>query len=360
MPLTKKPNAVVAFPPAEFASAHRVADGDNWWTIRDRYGLKDVWDVIAFNFNTYDPKEVNWYLKNAVGCTLTTADGKNYRFSSAASPGVIYIPNPNWKAGGKLGKSPSGGDGPAPDDHSGESADPDAPLSPDDLRSKASALVTINTAKSRHMRFIVPDFNYEVNAGKLQSVYFYLEQEFIRTRYRPKVGKFAKYFIGGNEMHLGFKEMYAGEESGLVVHEAIHAMMDIEGRPILDKHSEAAAYIAQMYYMLLVDASYGELPPGLTPEQIRIAKGGAGVHIPQRRPRNYTQEIFTHAWYIAMSLIYRRPDMNPGHPEKDRYTIDNVRFRQLLAAIEGDPDYKKHANHNSGYNGVSRTKPRPA
>jgi hypothetical protein len=359
MPLTKKPNTV-ATPPADYASAHRVVDGDNWWTLRDRYGLKDVWDIIAYNFNTYDPKEVNWYLANKVGCVLTTADGKNYRFSSAASPGVIYIPKATWKADGKLGKMPSGGDGPAPGENAGGSADPDAPLTDDDLRSKASAVSTVRAAATLMLEFVVPFSNYLVTKGKFQKVHTYLEEEYIRTRHRPALGKYAKYFIDGNEMHLGFREMGTAEQSGLIVHEAVHAMMDIDAQPIIDKHSEAAAYIAQMYYMIVIDPDYRNLPPGMTEEDLRLGRASGGRYIPNQRPRNCTQEIFTHAWYLAMSLFFRRPKQCPSEPPEGRYSLNMTRYMQLLAAVEGDKDYRDHAREASGYNGVEQKKPRPA
>ena len=48
-------------------------------------------DLIFFNFRTRDPREVNWYLYNKVGCRYSY-DGKNYAFTSQDDPGGIYIP----------------------------------------------------------------------------------------------------------------------------------------------------------------------------------------------------------------------------------------------------------------------------
>jgi hypothetical protein len=61
---------------------HRVQDGDNWWSIAQRYGYSDPWTIISYNFRTRDPREVNWYLREYVGCNVKTPDGKNWRFSS--------------------------------------------------------------------------------------------------------------------------------------------------------------------------------------------------------------------------------------------------------------------------------------
>jgi hypothetical protein len=72
---------------------YKVKDGDSWESIAKRIGV-DVWDLIYFNFKTKNPREVNWYLGHYdyVGCKTTTTDGKNWRFSASAKPGIIYLP----------------------------------------------------------------------------------------------------------------------------------------------------------------------------------------------------------------------------------------------------------------------------
>jgi hypothetical protein len=90
MPIEKAPRNPV---PRNWPTSrpYRVKGGDTWETIARANGL-GVWDLIEANFKTRDPAEVNWYLHHYVGCTQTTADGRNYVFSSAAKPGLIYIP----------------------------------------------------------------------------------------------------------------------------------------------------------------------------------------------------------------------------------------------------------------------------
>jgi hypothetical protein len=52
----------------------------------------EVWDLIEFNFETRKPEEVNWYLKELVGCRVST-DGLNYAFKGAdPKKGKIYRP----------------------------------------------------------------------------------------------------------------------------------------------------------------------------------------------------------------------------------------------------------------------------
>jgi hypothetical protein len=96
MPIAKKPSVLAPFPsPAHLASGtpYKVKDGDNWWSIADANRV-DVGVLITFNFKTSNPDEINWYLREKVGCRLETPDHDNYRFSSSDVPGTIYIPKP--------------------------------------------------------------------------------------------------------------------------------------------------------------------------------------------------------------------------------------------------------------------------
>ncbi len=69
-----------------------VKDDDNWRKIADRERV-DVWGLIHFNFATYVPEEVNWYLRELVGCRNSTDQGRNYAFVGAdKAKGKVYIP----------------------------------------------------------------------------------------------------------------------------------------------------------------------------------------------------------------------------------------------------------------------------
>ena len=50
--------------------------------------------LVAFNFGTNDPREINWYLRRNVGCIRATHDHNNWMFTSEAKPGIIYLPPP--------------------------------------------------------------------------------------------------------------------------------------------------------------------------------------------------------------------------------------------------------------------------
>jgi hypothetical protein len=64
---------------------------DGWKGVARKHGV-DVQHLIRHNFRTNDPDEVNWYLREYVGCNVTTDDLNNWMFSSSAKPGKIYLP----------------------------------------------------------------------------------------------------------------------------------------------------------------------------------------------------------------------------------------------------------------------------
>jgi hypothetical protein len=70
---------------------YKVKDGDSWVTLAKDGGM-DPWELIYVNFYTVDPNEVNWYLREYVGCNVPTKDGLNWTFSSSANPGKIWRP----------------------------------------------------------------------------------------------------------------------------------------------------------------------------------------------------------------------------------------------------------------------------
>lgn len=93
MPLEKRPaNPIPKGPrPASRTPPHRVRDHETLETVAQKYGLS-VSALLLHNFSTLDAREINWYLREHVGCHLPTNDHKNWRFSNSAKPGLIYIP----------------------------------------------------------------------------------------------------------------------------------------------------------------------------------------------------------------------------------------------------------------------------
>ena len=94
MPSEKRPANVVPKgpPPGSRVPPHKVDDNESFETLALKYGVTSK-EIIQHNFGTADAGEINWYLREYVGCKLTTQDKRNWRFSRAASPGLVYIPD---------------------------------------------------------------------------------------------------------------------------------------------------------------------------------------------------------------------------------------------------------------------------
>jgi hypothetical protein len=127
MTITEKPSLLLAgcskrpgmptqaFPPPG-SLPYKVKAGDDWWKLAARpesqqAGL-DALGLCHFNFQTKVPAEINWYLRNYVGCARTTPDKKNYTFSSEDAPGIVYLPA--GKSGGVTPPVPAPGVVPLP------------------------------------------------------------------------------------------------------------------------------------------------------------------------------------------------------------------------------------------------------
>ncbi len=105
MPLVHKPSPLpsdLKHVPKD-SEPHTVETGESWWTLAEtpqaRSAKMSAGDLCYFNFKTRNPREINWYLHNKIGCLATTFDEKNYKFSSkdrlsktATTPGIIYLP----------------------------------------------------------------------------------------------------------------------------------------------------------------------------------------------------------------------------------------------------------------------------
>ncbi len=98
MPILREPKPLPSpldYIPPE-SEAHKVKQGESWWTLADLPGprSKDLsaGDLCFFNFRTRKGAEINWYLRNKVGTSRTTHSGKNYVFSWSDTPGIVYLP----------------------------------------------------------------------------------------------------------------------------------------------------------------------------------------------------------------------------------------------------------------------------
>jgi hypothetical protein len=92
---------------------YKVKSGDTLVSIAKAYSI-DEWELNDFNWKTgnpYNPAEVNWYLKEYVGCAVPTHDKANWKFTSGLTGGrgvwkggVIYLPR-KWEIHALLPKA---------------------------------------------------------------------------------------------------------------------------------------------------------------------------------------------------------------------------------------------------------------
>jgi hypothetical protein len=315
-PHTPTPKTMATFPPRGYVRPHKVQTGENWWTLAEKYRRKDPWDLIRFNFGTSNPDEVNWYLANKVGCTLTTDDRKNFRFSSNASPGLIYIPRKRWKGGG-----------------SGTSGDPTAAV--DHAAAKDCVYKSLTWYDNKHIDFELG--GYKVTPAKLTRVANAVQSGKINVLHNPDLGGACKYFHRNddeneamrNTIEIGFTYPREYEQQAVVIHEAIHASMDLESHTISDDWSEAIAYVTQFLFLLYYDKTTGKLYD---------LKGFRRPDGMSKGEWKETMNVFTMAYLVAKK-IWKGED------------VDAFAEFFLLAAIR---THRRYADNeaDAGYDGV--------
>jgi hypothetical protein len=74
------------------AIEYKVQDGDSLARIAYDGGIPPD-TLLYYCFGTTDPREVNWYLRNRVGCKAYDPQVKNFSFSTSADPGLIWLPD---------------------------------------------------------------------------------------------------------------------------------------------------------------------------------------------------------------------------------------------------------------------------
>jgi hypothetical protein len=75
---------------------YKVKDGDSLAGIARNGGIPSN-ALLKYCFGTIDPREVNWYLRNRVGCKVYAPEAKNFSFSDSAEPGLIWVPDYVYK-----------------------------------------------------------------------------------------------------------------------------------------------------------------------------------------------------------------------------------------------------------------------
>jgi len=222
-PNIKKPRSLhTPWPPTDhLLTAQPVTGWDDWWSLQRSFKRCDAWDIIYYNFGTYNPEEVNWYLREWVGCHDVDLDGKNYRFGVLPNgqPMQIYIPTDDW-----------------------------LPPGPNQVAARGTAIEILRDAVASRLAFKVGTL--ELGAHDLLGVASAIASGKITVIHRPCLGWMAQYNSGtANQLLVPFARMPPLGVRALMVHEAVHAAMDMDKIPLTMQESEALAYVGQALYL---------------------------------------------------------------------------------------------------------------
>ncbi len=214
-----------------------VKTGDSWVSLAQRIKMSP-WDLIRYNYPGLPTdvqaaaREVNWYLREYVGCTKVTSNGRNYEFSTCDTPGKIWLPS---------GASPV----PAPT--------PASPPSPDEVARK-QVLAALRDPAVGHMNFgvgrvFIIAYDYERVAKAIESGVINVH---VDSRLAAHM---AEYWSGRGPTALDKANSFAvppgGSSPALLIHEATHAIFDMQNRASYTAESEAVAYVAQALFSRL-------------------------------------------------------------------------------------------------------------
>lgn len=285
--LKSAPYRPAKYPPPVGGEGHKVSTGDSFVSLAGRYGRSDPWDIIEFNFRTRDPREVNWYLEYYVGCTKSAPDGNNYRFDSSDDPGIIYIPPRTW--------TPS-----------------------EDLALRRLVVGTL--ASPVISRLNVTHGGYQITGHAMAVVANKVIDGEIAVIYDSSVGPGeAEYDSGTDAFHLGFREAPTTTRKALIVHEAVHAALDLKAAGVTIAESESLAYVVQSFYVR---------EHTVDPDAERLTSANP-----------LKDRVYELAWDMAGSLSKGRQPTS-------------VEWLALDHAVRRHPTYKRTAGNSAGFDGV--------
>lgn len=226
--------AQISYPPAlpRPRAEFRYAQGGAWTRgtrvgfkeIASLHGITEVWDLICYNFQCRNPAEINWCLNHFLGCTKSV-DGKNYSFDRHDPRPILYIPPRGWRA-----------------------------FTPSDEQVHNAVLTTLNEPEIDMIRFTLGPlkvtrklFSAVEDAVRARSIWAIdmasgpPAPEGVRALYSPVLDFF----------WIRNPASFDAAKRAVVVHEAIHAGMDIGkhgGNLLLH---EAVAHVGEAMRMAL-------------------------------------------------------------------------------------------------------------
>jgi len=186
----KKPKTLISEWPPKGAVATRWATDGNFWTHARAVGRANPWDLIIFNFQTEDPREVNWYLQQAVGCWRLDPTG-NFKFDSSltsdGTDGMIYVPPESWSPPARFSKGSGAGTFMTGIHHSAAAI----------LRGLSHRMPTIRhgatTMRPRDYQTIADlietnEISIDVNPDRGGPAGYLAEEKAIKLKFKPRIG----------------------------------------------------------------------------------------------------------------------------------------------------------------------------
>ena len=201
---------------------YKVKDGDSWVSLAASRGIS-AWDLVRYNYPGLPTDvrvaatEVNWYLQEYVGCTKLTPNQRNYAFSSSATPGEVWLPNPAAAA----------------------------PVTPDEA-ARNLVLATLRDPVVQRMNFGVG--RIFIRAKDYENVAKAIEGGFIKVKMNPSLGHIAMYYWANPDNRI---EVSPTTGAALIIHECTHAIFDVRMIATHVDETEGMAYVAQALYGLL-------------------------------------------------------------------------------------------------------------
>jgi hypothetical protein len=206
--MTPSPALDGIWPPPGNRGPYRVGRDPsiNWKILAWSWGLTDVWDLIWFQFVTDDPREVNWYMHYYLGCWKSN-DGKNFSFKDA-DPGLVYIPPLGYK-------------------------------------SPATVVAGALSAKVAHFPYVAYK-HVHIDRTYLLAVIRHIRSRRIKVRFDSKLGKDTLAAYYGDTFWLNDSALTSGMNMSLtLVHEATHAILDLQKAAFFRSENELIAHLAE-------------------------------------------------------------------------------------------------------------------
>jgi hypothetical protein len=250
MVLLKRPAVPISWNNGNFGPTgyfpYPVMTGDNWENVALRDGRTHVWDLIRDNFQTDDPMEVNWYLENFVGCTVSH-DGKNYSFSSTDA---VKMSDGTKRRGRIFTKNDLRAvpPPPPPDDH-------------DQLRKAMLDAISMYSGTIFGIGFSMCDF--DLYGSNYRVIRDYLKDRKVGVKYDSSLGSGNAEYDSHHDLFVfSSKSFLSITQVGHLVHEMTHAVCDDRHAGHLNKQqSEAIAYVAQCLFVVKQGRTMVDSPP---------------------------------------------------------------------------------------------------